>query len=170
MAKDVHRWPSAWGKGAYVASLLKNVALHRISRPMRAAMGGGHWDEPISLVCVCNGRYYGGGFMPVGDAMPDDGILDVLLVTKVGRLGFVRLIGDYSKGRYAKHPKVVKAYHGPGPVTLEADEPITMCLDGEVFEDTRFVLGLSDKKLNFFWPAGVTLAGKEAPELAMVGK
>ena len=170
VAKDVHRYPSRWGKGAYVMSLLKNVALHPIARPMKAAMDGKHWDEPISLVCVCNGRYYGGGFMPVGDAMPDDGILDVLLVTKVGRLGFVRLVGDYSNGRYAKHPHVVKDYHGPGPVTLEAVEPITMCLDGEVLEDTRFTLSLSEKKLNFFWPIGLRLAGKGAPELVTVGK
>ena len=166
VAKDVHRFSKFWGAGAYILSLARNVAFHGIARPMRVSMGGQSWDEPISLVCVCNGRYYGGGFMPVGEAMPDDGVLDTLLVPQVGRLSFVRLVGDYSKGRYAKHPDVVKPYHGPGPITLEADEPITLCVDGEIMEDTRFTIGLSEKKVNFFWPQGVHYRKEERSKLA----
>ena len=155
VAKEVHSFPSSWGKGAYVLALLRKVALQGIARPMGVSMGGRSWDEPISLVCVCNGRYYGGGFMPVGEAMPDDGILDALLVKKVGRLGFARLVGDYAKGRYAKYPHLITPYRGAGPITLEADEPITLCVDGEIMEDTRFTIRLSEKKVNFFWPQGV---------------
>lgn len=156
VAKDVHQFPSLSGKWAYVLSLGSNVLFKGLSRPMRVTMGGQSWDEPISLVCVCNGRYYGGGFMPVGEAMPDDGVLDALLVPQVSLFTFARLVGDYGSGRYARHPDVVKPYHGPGPITLEADEPITLCVDGEITEDTRFTIGLSEKKLNFFWPAGVS--------------
>lgn len=38
-----------------------------------------------SLVAVCNGRYYGGGFMPVGEARMDDGVLNTLVVKAVNR-------------------------------------------------------------------------------------
>ena len=170
VAKDVHNFPSRWGKGAYVLALLRNVALHGIARPMKVTMGGQTWDEPISLVCVCNGRYYGGGFMPVGEAMPDDGVLDTLLVKKVGRLAFARLVGDYSKGRYAKYPHLITPYHGPEPIILEAETPITLCVDGEILEDTRFVIGLADKKVNFFWPGQVHYRQEVAAELAAVGQ
>lgn len=156
VARDVHRFPAVSGTGAYVLSLINNVLLKGIGREMRVTMGGQVWEEPISLVCVCNGRYYGGGFMPVGEAMPDDGILDALLVPGVSRATFARLVGDYAKGRYARHPDVVKPYHGPGPIVLEAEEPITMALDGEILEDTRFTLRLSEKKVNFFWPRGTS--------------
>ena len=30
-----------------------------------------------SLVSICNGRFYGGGFCPAPDASIDDGVLDV---------------------------------------------------------------------------------------------
>ncbi len=170
VARDVHRFTNLSSKGAYILSLLNNVALKGIARPMRATMGGRSWDEPISLVCVCNGRYYGGGFMPVADAMPDDGILDALLVTRVSRLGFVRMVGDYANGRYHRHPDVVHPYHGPGPITLEADTPITVVVDGEVMEDTRFTFRLSEKKVNFFWPQGVSYRPEPAAELAEAGK
>ena len=162
VAKDVHRFPAGWGKGAYILSLIRNVVLHGIAQPMRVTMGGRSWDEPISLVCVCNGRYYGGGFMPMGDAMPDDGVLDSLLVKKVGRLGLARLVGDYSKGRYAKYPHLISDYHGIEPVTLEADQPITVCVDGEILEDTSFTIRLSEKKVNFFFPPGVHYRQEEA--------
>lgn len=156
VARDVHRFSPVSSKGAYVLSLINNVLLKGTNRPMRVTMGGQVWDEPIALVCVCNGRYYGGGFMPVGEAMPDDGILDALLVPGVSLFTFARLVGDYAAGRYARHPDVVKPYHGPGPIILESDAPITMALDGEIVEDTRFTLRLSEKKVNFFWPKGVS--------------
>ena len=35
----------------------------------------------LNLVCVCNGRFYGGGFNPTNDARPDDGYMDVLIVS-----------------------------------------------------------------------------------------
>lgn len=163
VAKDVHNFPSTSGKGAYVLSLVNNVVFQGVARPMRVTMGGQTWDEPISLLCVCNGRYYGGGFMPVGEAMPDDGILDALLIPQVSRLTLARLVGDYGKGRYAKHPDRIKPYHGPGPIVVEAQEPFPLCVDGEILEDRRFTLQLSEKKVNFFWPVGASYRVEKEP-------
>lgn len=170
VAKDVHRFSRLSSRGAYILSLVSNVALKGIARPMRVTMGDRSWDEPISLVCVCNGRYYGGGFMPVGEAMPDDGVLDALLVPKVSPLGLVRLVGDYANGRYAKHPGTIHPYHGSGPITLEADTPITVVVDGEVMESARFTIRLAEKKVNFFWPQGVCYRAEPAAELVGTGK
>lgn len=93
IAADVHRYKDWWfvsGIGAYILSLLENVFLRGIARPITVHMGEIRWeDKPASLLCICNGRHYGGGFMPVGDAMPDDGILDMLLVRKVDRKSVV---------------------------------------------------------------------------------
>ena len=156
VARDVHRFPAASGKGAYVLSLVSNVVFQGVARPMRVTMGGQVWDEPISLLCVCNGRYYGGGFLPVPEAMPDDGVLDALLIPQVSRLTLARLVGDYGNGRYAKHPDRIKPYHGPGPITVEAEEPFPLCVDGEILEDRKFTLKLSERKVNFFWPVGAS--------------
>ena len=68
------------GKGAYILSLIENIFLKGICRPMEVQMGPVHYSGPTAIVCVCNGRYYGGGFMPVADAMPDDGVLDICLL------------------------------------------------------------------------------------------
>ena len=157
IAADVHRykdWRFVSGMGAYVLALLENIFFKGIARPISVHMGDIHWeDRPASLLCVCNGRYYGGGFMPVGEAMPDDGVLDMLLVRKVSLLTFLRLVRQYAKGLYKQFPELILDYHGQG-VSFSAGEPITVVVDGEVMRDTAFTVRLSEKKVNFFYPAG----------------
>ena len=107
-----------------------------------------------------SGRYYGGGFMPVGDAMPDDGVLDMLRVRQISLWTFLRLVGQYAKGRYREYPELIDHYHGQR-VEFSALEPITVVVDGEVMRDTRFTVRLSEKKINFFYPAGADYRVKD---------
>ena len=87
IAAGVHKYKrlkGVSGRWAYLLSLAEQVLVWGICRPMTVSMGADHWtQEPTAILCVCNGRHYGGGFMPVADAMPDDGVLDVLRVGKV---------------------------------------------------------------------------------------
>ena len=89
--------------------------------------------------------------MPVGDAMPDDRVLDMLLVGKVGLLTFVRLAGKYGKGLYRQFPQLIQDFHGQ-EVSFSAKKPITVVVDGEVMRDTAFTVRLSEKKVGFFYP------------------
>ena len=163
IAADVHRYKDWWfvsGIGAYILSLLENIFLKGIARTMTVHMGDVRWEKkPASLLCICNGRYYGGGFMPVGEAMPDDGVLDMLLVRKVGLFTFLRLVGKYAKGLYKQYPELIQDYHGD-EASFSAEEPITVVVDGEVMQDTTFTVRLSEKKVNFFYPTG---AGYQVP-------
>ena len=106
---------------------------------------------------MCNGRYYGGGFMPVADAMPDDGVLDMLLVGKVSLLTFIRLVGQYAKGRYKDYPQLIEDFHGR-ELTWSSKEPLVAVVDGEVLEGTSFTVHLSEKKIHFFYPNGASYA------------
>ena len=157
IAADVHRykdWRFVSGIGAYILSLLENILFKGIARPITVRMGDIRWeDRPACLLCVCNGRHYGGGFMPGGEAMPDDGVLDMLLVKKVGLLTFLRLVGRYAKGLYRQYPELILEFHGQ-EVSFSAQKPITVVVDGEVMRDTAFTVRLSEKKVNFFYPAG----------------
>ena len=145
------RWHFISGMGAYVLSLLEHVLFKGISRPLHAEMGGQILDGPSALLCVCNGRYYGGGFMPVPEAMPDDGVLDMLHVNKVSLYQLPTLLGKYAKGRYKELPRFVTDYHGQS-IFFSSDEEITAVVDGEVIRDKAFTVCLSEKKVNFFYP------------------
>lgn len=158
IAADVHKYkglPLVTGAGAYILSLVVNVLFKGIARPTLLDMGDIHLEEDLSIICICNGRYYGGGFMPAGDAEPDDGVLDMLVVPKVGRLTFFRLVGEYAKGRYRLHPEVIWDHHGSS-VTFSSPEELVAVVDGEVMRGGAFTVRLSERKLNFFYPGGLS--------------
>ena len=156
IAADVHRYkdlPLLPGKGAYILSLVENILFKGIARPMEVKMGELDWRGETAIVCICNGRHYGGGFMPVADAMPDDGVLDMLLVPRVSLFTFARLVGKYAKGLYKNYPQLIRDYHGQS-ITYSSPQTITTVVDGEVMRDTSFTVRLSEKKVNFFYPQG----------------
>ena len=84
IAAGVHRYKDlrfVSGIGAYLLSLAEQVIFRGLCRPLTIRADGLDWQErQTAILCICNGRHYGGGFMPVPDAMPDDGVLDVLAV------------------------------------------------------------------------------------------
>ena len=95
--------------------------------------------------------------MPVPEAMPDDGVLDMLYVNKVSLYQLPVLLGKYAKGRYKELPKFITDYHGQS-ISFRADEEVTAVVDGEVMRDTTFTVRLSEKKINFFYPARASYA------------
>ena len=160
VAADVPKYkslPLVRGTGAYILSLLVNIFFKEMARPMTVEVEGRTISREVTILCICNGRHYGGGFMPVADAMPDDGILDILLVPKVSLFTFLRLVGKYATGRYREYPELVWDFH-TDRLTFSAPEPITVVVDGEVMVDTSFTVGLSEKKVNFFYPEGISYA------------
>ena len=98
--------------------------------------------------------------MPVADAMPDDGVLDMLLVRQVSLPTFLRLVGKYAKGLYRNYPELIYEHHGQ-EASFCAETPITVVVDGEVMVDTSFTVRLSEKKVNFFFPEGSDYRIKE---------
>ena len=160
VADDVDRYkrlPLVRGLGAYIMSLAVNVLFKGITRPVVLDMGDLHYDGPTSIICVCSGRYYGGGFMPVGDNMPDDGVIETLVVPKVSLFTFIRLVGAYSKGRYKDYPELIWPNRGGGITFRSGDEREAVAVvDGEVMRDREFTMKLSDKKVNFFYPGDLS--------------
>ena len=157
VAQDVHRYsesPLLDGKSSYIYSLAVNFLFKGI---------GSHWTVTLddvavkgdwSLVAVCNGRYYGGGFMPVAEARMDDGVLNTLVVREVNRRTFLKFVGPYSRGEYAKFPEYAHC-SCPKVVHIHSEKPdIVTCLDGESVVNSDVTIKLHDKKLNFFGPEG----------------
>ena len=158
IAKDVHKYsatPLLDGKGSYIASLLVNFLFKGIGSRWTVTLGDEVLDDrDFALVAVCNGRYYGGGFMPVAEARMTDGVLNTLVVKKVTRLQFAQFVGPYGKGEYDKFPQFARCCTVPS-VRIQSEKPdIVTCLDGECITTSDVTLRLSDKKLNFFGPQG----------------
>ena len=148
-------FPLVSGIGAYAISAVANVLFKSIAVPTVVDCGDLHFDGETTLICVCNGRHYGGGFMPVGDNMPDDGLLEVLVVRKVSRLTFFQLAAKYGSGKYRDYPELIWYRQGCG-VTVRSPQELVAVVDGELVRSRELRIGLSDKKVNFFYPAGMS--------------
>ena len=153
------RLPLLQGFRAYAASTVVNV-IKGIAEHYVVELNGKRIDGKQTLICVCNGRYYGGGFNPVPDADPSDGLLDVLLVKAVSRLQVAGVIGKYKDGRYKELPHLMRHYRTKS-ITITCDQPTPINLDGELRMAQEVTMSVSDKKLRFFYPKGLTWAIKE---------
>jgi YegS/Rv2252/BmrU family lipid kinase len=80
-------------------------------------------------VVVANGRFFGGGMKMCPDALPDDGLFDVLTIGDVTKRDLVLTMPKIYRGTHLPHPKA-ELLRG-AVVTVETDEPIPIELDGE---------------------------------------
>ena len=148
------RLPLLQGFRAYAVSTLVNV-VRGIGEHYVVEINGESIDDELTFVCVCNGRFYGGGFNPVPEADPTDGILDVLLVKKVTRLQVPGLIGKYKSGRYRELGDLIRHFR-TDKLTIRCDGDTPINLDGEVRRGQVVEMSVAKEKLRFFYPRGLT--------------
>ena len=157
IADSVHRYGGLLsGRGSYLLSVAVNFLFKPIGRRWRVELDGEVLEDDFALVSMCNGRYYGGGSMPVPQARMDDGVLETILVKNVPKATFARLFPAYSAGAYRKFPHIARVVTAR-QVTITAcpgEEDIVTCLDGESMRSQSVTLRLADRQVNFFGPAG----------------
>ena len=172
VADSVHQYsgsPLLNGRGSYLCSVAVNFLFRPIGRRWTVSLGGTELEDDFALVSMCNGRYYGGGSMPVPEARMDDGVLHTVLLRNVSKATFARLFGAYSAGKYRELPADLIQVSTAKKVRIRAeDEDIVTCLDGECFRSREVVMTLSDKRLNFFAPKGCGPNATACSESAVV--
>jgi diacylglycerol kinase (ATP) len=80
-------------------------------------------------VVVANGRTFGGGMIICPEAEPDDGVFDVLTIGDLTKRDLLLTLPKTYRGRHLPHPKA-EILRG-ALVTVDADEPLPVELDGE---------------------------------------
>ena len=153
------RLPLLSGFRAYAASTVVNV-IKGISEHYVMELNGETIDAEQTFICVCNGRYYGGGFNPIPEADPSDGMLDVLLVKKLSRLQVPGAIGKYKDGRY-KELDNLATYYKTDRVVIRCDKPTAVNVDGELVVAETVEMAIAKEKLRFFYPKGLSWAVRE---------
>ena len=148
------RLPLLSGFRAYAVSTVVNV-VKGIHEHYVVEVDEERIDGRFTLICACNGKYYGGGFCPVPTASPTDGKLEVLLIRDVSRLKVAQVVGAYKNGKYADFPDLIR-YVCTDRVKILCDKPTGINLDGEKRESTVIDMRIAEEKLRFFYPKGLT--------------
>ena len=88
------------------------------------------------------------------EARPDDGLLDVLLVKKVGLLRVASVIGRYKNGGYAEFPDLIRHVQCR-KLRIRSDKPSVVNVDGEAVYTDDAQIELIPKAMRFFYPRGL---------------
>ena len=161
------RIPGLSGHGAYNVSTVVNL-VKGISRPCEVDIDGQTIVGDQTLICICNGQFYGGGFHPVPEARPDDGLLDVLIIKPVSLLTAAKVIGQYKRGEYSQLPQYITHYRVK-ELTVRTFEQSVINVDGECLRAKDAAFSVAPEKIRYFYPEGVTY-GSEKEEFAAVSQ
>ena len=157
------RLPFLHGFNAYAASTVVNLC-KGISEHYVVEIDGETIDGEFTFVCACNGRFYGGGFNPVPEADPTDGLLDVLLVDKVSLAQVPGIIGKYKNGQYKQLGSLVRHYRTKA-LKISCDKEVPVNVDGEAVFARTVEFAIADEKLRFFYPKGLSYVARETAKV-----
>ena len=150
--------PLVSGTAAYQLSALRTI-VKGIHLPYQVEIDGEPMPgERFTLLCACNGRYYGGGFNPSPTAMPDDGLLEFIVIPAVSRFTVLALIQKFARGRIGEIPQAI--LRRGRQMRVHCDRVSAVNVDGERVDGQELTIGLSDQKVQFFYPAGASWRGR----------
>ena len=148
------RLPLLNGFRAYALSAIINT-IRGVTEHYIVEIEGERIDARHTLICVCNGRFYGGGFNPVPEADPADGKLEVLLVAPVSRLKVLSVVGKYKDGKYADYPHLIR-HISTDRLKIICDCPSSVNLDGELMVAETVDISLAKERIRFFYPKALS--------------
>ena len=101
--------------------------------------------EKCTILTVCNGTMYGGGYKIAPEASLSDGYFDVYFVKKISKGLIPFLISKLKKGTHGEE-KCVKKFKA-NKIKFKCDKKLVCGYDGESLIDNKFNIKVLEKKL-----------------------
>jgi len=127
-----HKMPFLRGYPMYIAAVLKTIFFNHHPIGMNITIDDKpDWEDKLLMLTLCNGIREGGGFMIYPPAKLADGVFNFVAVQEVPRLVLLRLVPAFMQGSHLTHPKITSGDFNK--ISIQADRPLFIHLDGEVF-------------------------------------
>jgi YegS/Rv2252/BmrU family lipid kinase len=120
------------GRLVYAYAALRAMAAWKPAR-FTITLDGERREFRGYSVAAANSKAFGGGMFIAPNALLDDGALDVVYITHVGRLHYLRNLPKAFDGSHVENDEVV-VLRGR-ELTIEADRPFAVYADGEHITD-----------------------------------
>ena len=105
-------------------------------------------DDKYTILSICNGSYYGGGFKIAPKSRLTDGLLDIYYAEKMPKLKMIPLILKLKKGKHEGRRRVHK--FRTNHVELEFEEEVTFNVDGEKLTNKKFIIDVLPKAITLY--------------------
>lgn len=136
------------GALAYIISVIRVVCTYQPRDIVLNVDGLEDRLEAVWLVVAANIPNYGGGMLICPDAIPDDGIADICVVSGMSRLGLLAAFPKIFTGAHRHHPGV-RFYRGKH-VTIQAAGQLPVHADGESVAPTPISAQVIEKCLTIY--------------------
>ena len=102
-------------------------------------------EDKYTILSICNGSYYGGGFKIAPKSRLIDGLLDIYYAEKMPKFKMLPLILKLKKGKHEGKRRVHK--FRTNHVELEFEEEVTFNVDGEKLINKKFIIDVLPKAI-----------------------
>jgi len=133
----------------YMLGIMKSL-IHLKWDHFTITADGETFEEDSILIDACNGTRLAGGIKVAPVAELNDGLLDVCIVRKLGRLGVLRVLPSVVAGRHLDSPHV--RYFKAKELRLESTRENTLNLDGELGSSTPVTFKILPGALTLLLP------------------
>ncbi len=105
-------------------------------------------DSKYTILSICNGAYYGGGFNIAPKAELTDGLLDIYYAEKMSKIKMIPLLLKMKRGKHEGKRKIHK--FRTNHVEIDFEEEITFNVDGEKVTNNHFTIDILPKIITLY--------------------
>lgn len=138
------------GRLVYAYAALRALAAWKPAR-FTLTLDGERSEFTGYSVAAANSKAFGGGMFLAPDAELDDGLLDVVTISNVGKLRYLRGVPKVFDGEHVDNEEVT--IRRAGEVRVEADRPFAVYADGDHLTDLPATLRVVPRALRVIVPA-----------------
>lgn len=102
----------------------------------------------FTILSICNGRYYGGGYNISPKASLEDNYFDVYYINKLRLSSIINLLLKLKKGKLEQDKRT--NHFKTNNITVTSEEPIRFNVDGETIENTKFEIKIIPKAIKIY--------------------
>lgn len=102
----------------------------------------------FTILSICNGRYYGGGYNISPKASLEDNYFDVYYINKLRLTSIINLLLKLKKGKLEQDKRT--NHFKTNNITVTSEEPIRFNVDGETIENTKFEIKIIPKAIKIY--------------------
>lgn len=146
-------FPLVSGSLAYELAIV-DVFCHRIGKHLQVEMdtpeGTVRREGRYFFALAASGQYYGGGYRGAPDAVPDDGLLDFVLIKAMPRIRIPGFLKRYKRGLHVGMD-ICEVLRGTA-MRVTSREEAAVNLDGECFRARETAFAVEPGRIPFVLP------------------
>lgn len=135
-------------KQRYNISLISHFLKYK-TKPVKVTYQDKAWEDEMTTIAICNGRYYGGGYKVGYQSELNNGTVDVYLINKMKKIMMAKLIAGMNKGLHENSPHTTKEQLKE--LKIEFQEEVSSNIDGEKLTSKKFDIKVIPKGITIYY-------------------